>query len=56
MKDDFQVRKSTRLSGFDYGLNGAYFVTLCIQNRKEILSKIVKSPIGEGLAPPASNQ
>ena len=34
-------RKPTRLGGFDYSTNGAYFITICTQNRKNILSKIV---------------
>ena len=37
-------RKDPRLKGFDYGKTGAYFLTICTQNRKNILSKIV----GEG--------
>ena len=37
-------RKDMRLKGFDYGKTGAYFLTICTQNRKNILSKIV----GEG--------
>lgn len=41
-------RKSTRLKDFDYSSAGAYFVTICTQNRQRILSRIV----GEGLAPP----
>lgn len=35
-------RKPTRLGGFDYNKNGAYFITICTQNRKNILSKIVE--------------
>ena len=27
-------RRSVRLSGYDYGEDGAYFVTICTQNRK----------------------
>lgn len=34
---------------YDYGSAGAYFVTICTQDRRCILSNIV----GEGLAPPA---
>ena len=37
-------RKPTRLKNFDYSANGAYFITICTQNRKSILSTIV----GEG--------
>lgn len=38
------IRKPTRLKNFDYSTNGAYFITICTQNRKNILSTIV----GEG--------
>ena len=37
-------RKPTRLQGYDYSQNGAYFVTVCTEKRKNILSHIV----GEG--------
>ena len=33
-------RKHTRLPGYDYSTPGAYFVTICTQNRKCILSEI----------------
>ncbi len=33
-------RKSTRLKGYDYSAPGAYFVTICTKDRKEVLSKI----------------
>ena len=57
-------RKSTRLKYYDYSSTGVYFVTICIRDRKQILSKIVKTVrlvtgeteifvVGEGLAPPA---
>ena len=34
-------RKPNRLNDFDYSQNGAYFVTICTQDRKKILSEIV---------------
>jgi len=37
-------RKSPRLNGFDYSKSGAYFLTICTQDRKNILSTVV----GEG--------
>ena len=43
------VRKSVRLQNFDYRTEGAYFITICTQDRQCVLSEIV----GEGLAPPA---
>lgn len=34
-------RKPTRLKGYDYSTEGAYFITLCIKGRKNLLSKII---------------
>ncbi len=34
-------RKPNRITGYDYSQNGAYFVTICTQDRKPILSAIV---------------
>ena len=34
-------RKHPRLREFDYSSNGAYFVTVCTDNRRSILSRIV---------------
>ena len=58
-------RKSTRLRYFDYASKGAYFVTICTQERRQLLSEVFlpssqiypktkRQPVGEGLAPPAS--
>ena len=33
-------RKHPRLKDYDYSLNGAYFITICMQERKKMLSKI----------------
>ena len=33
-------RRSIRLKGYDYSQNGAYFVTICVQNRKCLFGKI----------------
>ena len=38
---DIPVRKPNRIAAYDYSQNGAYFVTICTQDRKPILSKIV---------------
>ena len=35
-------RKDLRLGRYDYSSAGAYFVTMCIKERKRILSDIVK--------------
>lgn len=34
-------RKPTRLKGYDYDTPGAYFITVCVHNRRCILSRIV---------------
>ena len=43
-------RKHTRLPGYDYSTPGAYFVTVCTQNRKCILSEISVGA-AEGVGP-----
>ena len=40
-------RKHPRLDNYDYSSVGAYFITICTQNRRCVLSRIV----GRGLAP-----
>ena len=47
-KKDLPKRKEPRLKGFDYSQAGVYFLTICTQNRKNILSEIV----GEGFSLP----
>ena len=34
-------RKPTRLKNFDYNTAGAYFLTICTENRRQILSHVV---------------
>ena len=42
-------RKDLRLKQYDYSSAGAYFVTICIKDRKRILSNIIKpSAVGVG--------
>lgn len=41
-------RKPNRIENYDYSQNGAYFVTVCTQDRKRILSQIV----GDGFPVP----
>ncbi len=41
MDKEFKKRKTPRLQGFDYNRIGAYFITICTQNRRCILSRIV---------------
>ena len=38
---EYPTRKKNRLSNYDYSQNGAYFITICTENRKCILSTIV---------------
>ncbi len=38
---DLPKRKPTRLKGYDYSTPGAYFVTICTKDRKQLLSHIV---------------
>ena len=61
MDNNHPIRKSTRLQSHDYRTAGAYFVTICTQDRKQLLSDIIKTPenptaVGEGLAPPQLSQ
>ena len=40
MMDKKPIRKNIRLQGYDYSQTGWYFVTVCVANRRPILSKI----------------
>lgn len=40
-------RKELRIKQYDYSSTGAYFITICIKDRKRILSDIIK-PVGVG--------
>ena len=56
---EFPQRKHVRLKDYDYGQAGMYFVTICTQNRRCILSQITPpcfegaELVGRGLAPAA---
>ncbi len=64
MENELPKRKDLRLKNYDYSTEGAYFVTICVQDRKQILSEItnqdstatnktmVYDAVGESLAPP----
>ena len=43
--EEFKERKTPRLQGFDYNKSGAYFATICTQNRRCILSRVVGTPV-----------
>lgn len=45
---DFPQRKPNRLKGYKYNQNGSYFITICVQNRMNLLCKIV----GDGFSVP----
>ncbi len=47
----FPKRKHTRLRDFDYNNEGVYFVTLCTQDKRKILSKIITpvNNVGNGV-------
>ena len=52
MHADHPNRKPTRMRGFDYSRNRAYFITVCTQERKALLADICRGgalllPIGE---------
>ncbi|MCL2056290.1 MAG: transposase [Oscillospiraceae bacterium] len=38
---DLPVRKKIRLTGYDYSQANAYFITICIEDRHEILGNVV---------------
>jgi REP element-mobilizing transposase RayT len=45
MMGQWYDRRSTRLKEYDYNTPGAYFLTICVENRKCILSRIVGTGI-----------
>ncbi len=47
MEKELPQRKHPRLDNYNYAWAGAYFVTICVQNRQCVLSRVV----GRGLAP-----
>ena len=54
MDKELPKRKHPRLKKYDYSSAGAYFLTICTQNRKCLLSRIENlndASVGRGLAP-----
>ena len=43
MENGLPKRKPVRLKNYDYSTIGAYFVTICVQDRKPILSEVIKT-------------
>ncbi len=39
--NELPKRKNLRLQGYDYSSEGCYFLTICTENRKNLLSKVV---------------
>lgn len=50
---DLPIRKRNRLKEWNYGNNGAYFLTLCVQNKMQILSRI---KVGDGSPVPCEKE
>ena len=50
---EYPRRKLLRLQGYDYSKNGAYFVTICTQNREPIFGTVgadsISARSGSGL-------
>ncbi len=41
-----ETRKALRLDGYDYSAQGAYFLTLCTQHQRCILSRVGRDDLG----------
>lgn len=39
-KKEWPQRKRLRLENYDYSKPGAYFITICTHNRRQILSRV----------------
>ncbi len=51
MKQDLPKRKQLRWDKCDYSTEGRYFITICTQNRKPLLSRIHSGAIHQSPAP-----
>ena len=45
-------RKNNRVKDWDYSANGCYFITICTESRKHILSRFNKTCVGDGFPVP----
>ena len=45
LKINYPQRKSPRLLEYDYSTEGAYFITICVKDRHEVLGKILDNSI-----------
>jgi len=43
MNPNLPQQKSIRLKNYDYSQTGLYFITICIQNKKHLLSTITNN-------------
>jgi len=41
MQSELPIRKHPRLKGYDYGICGGYFITICVKNRESMLGEVV---------------
>ena len=48
MENELPKRKGMRLARYDYSAGGAYFITVCVQNRRRILSEVLPPSVGDG--------
>ena len=46
---EIPTRKTTRLETFDYNSVGAYFITICTQDKAHLLSQVKLSYVGTGV-------
>ena len=46
--NQWKTRRNTRLPDYDYNTPGAYFLTICVENRKCLLSRIVGTGLLDG--------
>lgn len=55
---EIKNRKTTRLDTFDYNSVGAYFITICTQNKQCLLSEVKLTSVGTGVldGPPANKE
>ena len=52
-REIFPTRKGTRLASYDYSMRGAYFITVCVQDRKQVFwDKNVASEVGADIIRP----
>ena len=50
METELTERREARLKSYDYGKNGVYFVTVCVKERRDLLSEIIVGDETKGLS------